>query len=405
MMNRLSRALIIDPSLIDFSGHNVNFDWALVEALSDLGVETRIAANLRFQAPKHPIQSYATPWFTHSGYAVSEASEAELHFTFLRELKALEAAPDGQMVVFQGLPVRRLLTVLDWLSGRSWRSSFFLFFLMDAEYFDLRSGTFNDCAGSYSAFFRRLAKSFSPRNYTIMVETAKLRDDFVLLGAEPLAVRDSPHVKPSGSLRTLMSCADREPNSSRLVVAYLGHSARRHKGLHLVPSSMRVAMTRRSGLCALLCQVDTGKSSAYRDDRAAIVRELEDLGQTIEVRVVDGNVGERAYYCLLASADVLLLPYSSFYHRCGSGVFFEAFAAGKTLVIPDLGFMPETVEKYGGQASLFSEWSASSIGSAVADALSMHRSCKFLNVRAGQEWQRDHDLLRTLQPIAVRGGV
>jgi hypothetical protein len=135
-------------------------------------------------------------------------------------------------------------------------------------------------------------------------------------------VHRAPQVLPGGGY-----VPPREkPATQRATVAILG-GARLEKGSHLIPAIIRES--RRLGPINFAVQLANEQLS--ENDFACLCRIAEEPG----VRVAHGPLDQTTFRSLLASCDILLLPYQRLcYRRRLSGIFVEAAFTGRPVVVP-----------------------------------------------------------------------
>jgi hypothetical protein len=393
-------ALVIDPSLIDLSGHHANFDGALVSTLEELGFTSMIFGNQAFKSQVTDLSKIVQPWFRHSGYETTAFSEPSLNLSLLGDLCSLPPPKEGSVYFIQGLPVSRLLIVLNWINMLQSNNAKFVFFLMDAEYYDPFKQAFNSFYHLYQTFFSVLKETNT--NFYIFAENEIIMNDYLSMGADPRLISLAPHTKPIEYLTdneklNIEECS----TATRPIVTYLGHSSRRHKGLHLFPGAVSIAL--KSGIpFSMICQVDITRSTAYNCDIVNIVEQLENLSTHIDVTLLMGSLNCSKFYHILMSTDILVLPYSPYYSRNGSGLFYEGLVAGRAMVIPDYGFMGSVLERYGGRAARFTEWTMDSVALAIVHEVADYEEHKIANAGAGVRWQDDNGTRKVLENILHR---
>jgi glycosyltransferase involved in cell wall biosynthesis len=130
------------------------------------------------------------------------------------------------------------------------------------------------------------------------------------------------------------------------------------KGLELLPGIVAAAAGRgaRFVLDVHAFHMDSGLQ--------ARLRELP--GVELDVRALE----PAAYFARLARAAIVLMPYDPRAYRSRtSGLFVEALALGKPVVVPANTWMAEHLEAGHGAGVTFAAWDAASIATALSDAL------------------------------------
>lgn len=128
----------------------------------------------------------------------------------------------------------------------------------------------------------------------------------------------------------------------RCRVAVLGHS-RPDKGLHLIPP-----LIGRHPELDFLIHVSGAQAEQLWQDAKATTDTLANL------EIIRGALDASDYHALMARADVLLLPYDAKQIPFrSSGVFSEAVAAGKIVVVPKGTWMEEHLSNGNGAGACF----------------------------------------------------
>ena len=140
------------------------------------------------------------------------------------------------------------------------------------------------------------------------------------------------------------------PGRARLRIGYLGMT-RKDRGTHLVPGIILAAQDRIERPLEWLVQLDPDGVRAIGGTR--LTAQIEALKNLESVSLYGTGLVVSQYYELFAKIDILLLPYDTRYQFSGSGVFFEAMALGKVLIVPSGSFMETVLEECGGQPVVF----------------------------------------------------
>jgi glycosyltransferase involved in cell wall biosynthesis len=135
-------------------------------------------------------------------------------------------------------------------------------------------------------------------------------------------VRRAPQVLPGNGYVPPPEISAGEPAT----VGVLG-GARPEKGSHLIPAIVRES--RRLGRINFAVQLANEQLS--EKDFASLCEVAEEPG----VRIACGPLDQATYRTLLASCDILLLPYDRLcYRQRTSGIFVEAAFTGRPVVVP-----------------------------------------------------------------------
>jgi glycosyltransferase involved in cell wall biosynthesis len=146
-------------------------------------------------------------------------------------------------------------------------------------------------------------------------------------------------------------------------VAYVGHMSQL-KGFHLLPEIIR-GCTGQSPRPQFTVQIQNRSQRGMEP-----LVQWFDRQPASEVRLVEGAQSPDSYYRMLADADIVLLPYSpSFYGRCSSGVFAEAAALGKVMVVPEGTVAARQAREFDLGVVAASAWTGAALAEAVGTAV------------------------------------
>lgn len=172
-----------------------------------------------------------------------------------------------------------------------------------------------------------------------------------------------------------------------LNIASLGN-ARREKGFHLLGDVIEaLARARANGIKARLVVQTNANVAGGEAGIAATVRRLREAPEGL-VRCVEGPLTSPQYAGLMASAAFVLLPYDpALYLGRSSGVFAEALALGKPVIVPDTGWMADGTHPDHGVTFSYPDGLAQAVEAALADYPRLRRGAKTRSA----EWQALHN--------------
>ena len=393
------RIHVVDPGLDSLKGHHANYDRALTESFAALQLPTTIYSYATPSDPRAWDRLSIEPLFFWSSYYRLLPPESPnrlrdsgwIFYLQLARLDRSAIAPDD-IVLFHSLSAEQLGGLARWIA--EWPDKTrprFAFLFMFSDYREPDGAERTAAVETYSRFFADLLP-FTER-CRIFAEHRLLQADLARFAGGRFAIALAPHVK-----RVPASAARPKPAPEPVTVGYFGHAERADKGAHLLPGILARLGVRQDA--RWLVQLSFGRSqtplcgtwtpSAIRDALAA----------RPDLRLLEGAMSEEAYYRALDSSDIVLLPYSALYARQGSGVFYEALALGKALVLPRDSFMREDLEEVGGTGHCFASWDIDAIASAVEAAIDDPGSRVVPNRNAGAAWQAARDLDRFARSLA-----
>ncbi len=199
--------------------------------------------------------------------------------------------------------------------------------------------------------------------------------------------RRKVHVLPMPNTPVLPRKAPASPTNAKTFV-YIGHAAER-KGYHLLPAAIDfVTANRKSRQIRFLIQSNCLKYPRERVMQAK--RELLAMGGGVEIigRVLD----TKEYYGLLLRADAVVIPYTAeSYHAQTSGIFGEALAFGKSVIIPVGTWMEREFVKYKSGGVLFRLDDEGSLGRAMLSYLENSEDAKKRAHACMLNWVKYHN--------------
>jgi glycosyltransferase involved in cell wall biosynthesis len=152
----------------------------------------------------------------------------------------------------------------------------------------------------------------------------------------------------------------------RPLVVFQGHTSKL-KGFDLLPEIIERCLQSKTKP-RFAVQVQNRQAAI----RAGLSASLDRVGRLAgpDVRLVNGSLTTAAYYQLLQEADVVLLPYSpDFYGHCSSGIFAEAMAMGKVIVVPAGTVSARQAKEYSAGVVCAEDCSAPALATAVTTAI------------------------------------
>ncbi len=193
-----------------------------------------------------------------------------------------------------------------------------------------------------------------------------------LLGTE---VSVAPIPLPYGNPDSLPN-----PGPHRPRVAILG-GLRREKGSYLIPRIIRSCRPRVQ--VSFVVQLTNNTLTAEEADI------LGRIAEEPEVSVIRDGMPPAEYEAALNNADILLCPYEVIpYRKRASGVFAEAVAFGKLVVVTRGTWMSEQIEAGRAAGTIFDDLDPDSIAEAIGRCVADLESLRRLAASLSAEWRR-----------------
>jgi hypothetical protein len=236
---------------------------------------------------------------------------------------------------------------------------------------------------------RRLLFASHTRGLT--AELAGLLGIPVLLSPMTETLPPAPPTPPAPKL----SAAPSRPAT----VAVVG-GARPEKGSHLLPGIVRASRAR----TAVDFRIQLANEQLSAEDFAALCRLADEPG----IETFPGALDPRVYFEILATSDLLLLPYRRInYRQRPSGILSEAVLAGLPIVAPAGTWLSEQIESGAAAGVTYEGESAEDIGEAIARAVVILPALRDRAAACTPAWRRRHSMTAFLDwleaEIAERG--
>ena len=368
---------ILDPQLVDYSGHYFNYAAQAVRELRRRGVGVTVYARrtcavacegvrpelLFSQDIFKEVGRDPQVWAIENFHAINQAFAADLAKVDIQRL-----CPDD-LLFFPTLNQNQLYAIALWL-GRvptARRPAVAVLLRYLTPKMDYVSGRAN--REMLAHLFRYAAQALAavqPRT-VFCTDTREMANAFqAMLGLPVLELPIALDPPGTGPLPA-------RARATRPTVVYQGHLSAL-KGFHLLPEII-THCAKLNPRPQFVVQVQNRAQGGMSP-----VLQWFDRQPASEVRIVEGALSPQAYFELLATADIVLLPYAlSYYGTCSSGVFAEAAALGKVIVVPEGTVAARQGRDYGLGVVPAREWTAPALAEAVGAAL---RDCTKLEARA-----------------------
>lgn len=233
----------------------------------------------------------------------------------------------------------------------------------------------------------------------LFAETAPMAQLFESLGAPAVRVLPWP-VMMAGPTSTGVWPEGHGPAR----VACLG-DAKPERGVGMLPGVVRSVAAAHPGT-RFVMQAHWWGGTAHAAEAERVFAELGALGPAL--RVLAGELSPEVYAAVLHGSDIVLLPYDAeAYRDRGSGVFAEAAAAGRVMVLPAGTWMADEAARWGLGFTVFDRFDAACIGGALSRAVGHKDELLARASSAACAWRADRSprrfVDRLLEPVAAVG--
>ncbi len=357
---------ILDPQLLDQGGHYLNYCTLAVRELQRREIPVSIHARRGCQVTCEGLVPGAVfshdifkeigrdpqVWALENFHAVNQAFAADL----ARVDTSLMSADD--LLFFPSLNQNQLYGLALWLARipAARRPAVAVLLRYLTHEMDYVKGRANH--GMLAHLFRYAAQALlaTQARTVFCADTREMCEAFHgVLGCPvievPVAMDPPARVAPVAR------------ESGRPNVVYLGHMSQL-KGFHLVPDIiLRCLSTQPRPRFTVQIQNRTQRGFESHV-------QWFDRQPSSEVHLVAGALSPEEYYRLMIDADIVLLPYRpTYYGHCSSGVFAEAAALGKVIVVPEGTVAARQAREGDLGVVVASAWTAPALAEAVSRAV------------------------------------
>lgn len=375
--------LHVDNSLRDHVGHYFNLAASLLEQAEARGVRFEALAHIettpevRAALPVRPVfrTDFHRGWFESpilaSNPFVSRWYDMlRANIEFFRELRRGLKGADAQTTVFMPMVSHReILAWAWWLRTRPAARAPDVVLMFRLNYTDDENPEHWERIRDVASFgFRALRRLARTRRVRIATDSERLAEEYRELMGLPAEVFPIPHTEAGAAAEPAAGAAT--PGCSTHFVM-LG-DLREEKGLPLLVEALR-RLHARDELAGLRFTLQSHIGSHWHEPMRDHRRALAEMGLP-GVELVTTPLDVEAYYSLVDSADVVLVPYrrSTYYART-SGPVVEAFAAGKPVIATDGTWMSDQVARFGAGVT-FADGDADDLARALVETrLTYHR--------------------------------
>lgn len=344
--------ILVDNNLTDRVGHHFNYALALRQQCASQGtpfhalvkrgaredVVKALAAADVFTLGIHeasPANPYPPAWGTlRATYDFLQGGDY-----FSQELQAglRQRARPGDVVFLPNATPRQLLglavLLARWPAYRELRYVALLRYTNHhaiGPIADRKVHSDKEAAAQYQMTIERLMGFDRLGSIRLVTDSHELAAEYSGLTRYPVEVLPIPHTAESAGATWPQDIPPK--GVGRVRVIFLG-DAREEKGFELLPGLVR-SCGANPALAKVEFVVQAFVSSPYHARMAVIIRELEQLPRS-NVTLIKKSLSAESYQALLASADVVLVPYDAVTYRARtSGPLVEAICAHKPVVVP-----------------------------------------------------------------------
>jgi glycosyltransferase involved in cell wall biosynthesis len=378
----MPRFFLADPSLLSVSGHCWSYLRSLAQPVQKFGYEPVFLGNRAVDAPLREERS-VWPLFQNwcdTRFGTADRTFARHHkaiLTDLREITRIFSVNRSDVFFINTLRHWSMAAVVDWLerlqaSQRPWVVLVLHFTAFPDPDAPSESLKFFQFA------FQRIETSKVRDRILLMADSEELIDEYRGINNRlTFALAPIPHAPARRPIAPRTPCA--------LNVGYVGE-ARENKGFHLLPYVVNCAS--RSRLAdRIRFHIHAYSSEPHSPYHRQVLPRLV----RPNVELYRDQLSDDEYEDLLSRLEIVLFPYTrDNYHAQTSGIFSEAMALGKTVIVPRGTWMARQAAQFGG-GTAFSPEDPVDLWRQVARAVELHEHFAVDAKNRSERWKTFHN--------------
>jgi len=399
----INRLLVADPSLCGFSGHYYEYARAVGTAAARINIESILVGHRSFKGessldifPLFRLQTYdlvnsrlPTPlrMIITARAQAKDLKRMRRHFSL--------GSDDLILMPTVSIPVLFGLLYAFGFSVRRRNMSTIAVVLRDTMKIH------RSAVKTLTSLFFKLAKAMRAASWLqIYVDTVELQDEYASITNFPITVLPIPIE------RETIEGFDETGRDNRLTLSMLG-DARLGKGIDMIPDLVEELLVEYPNQLKFIIQTSTpvvGANSKFLD---ATLARLNQIDQEQDALVLLSEpLTTQEYFSTIAQSDIMLHPYrAESYRYQSSGMFAEALALGKAVVVPADTWMSRELEKRAGGGISFKIGDADSLKQSVRIVIDNIESYKRQSQNGQAGWLAEHNSDEVIAEIirTIRG--
>lgn len=404
--------ILIDHSIVDSTGHHLEYARRVLGAAKKAGYRTVLAANIRSDNVKCNEVDCIESVFTNNYWKNQSVRPFQLLTNYMAEdfaitrvnsrsaqfakelnilIKRINANQDDYIFI-PTLGETELLGIaiyseLDEAEALNWHLLFRRDWPRPTGVLDIKTFIKRKYA---METFKKYANEFLKGVSYFYTDTEDLSDEYNRQC--PQTFHTLPI--PLDDYVDLKKCKSKGP----LVISYLG-DAREEKGVHLLPNIIREI--RKSGFCKAKVRFRIQANFPLTGNtKIAIHAKKELIGQQDDgVEVLEGPFDTDTYHSMVTTSDIILIPYNPDQYKArSSGIFAEALAAGVPTVFP----LGTWMEKWHQGSGSMGFNTIDEISIVLKRLLESYKECELKSNIFSRDWRERHSARRLISILEGR---
>lgn len=385
--------IIADECLNSYNGHYFNYDRAIQEYARSRGhsvtlvASTAVSSEIAKDLKVIPCFRYGLEHDFRFPIPLREKLQAEWNYrqyvpNFYDDLCQLEGKIDltaDTLILFHTISHNHILPIVKWAEHlpEGNRPKIALLFRFTPY---INPTQLSPYARFYRRAFRYLERSPARNTFKLFTDSELLANDYRDFTEIPLNVLPIPHAASSYS-----SEIDNSNPQNPICLTYLGN-ARSTKGFNLLPYLFK-RLSNELERGSIWAEVQA--NVMFQRDTLSVLAATQ-LRRLNAVKLHESELSNQEYDALLERAGIVLLPYSlCYYHAQTSGIFGEAVARGKPVIVPRGTWMAKQLKTQGAGLT-FLPGDGQSFYEAVCEAIATYPELKSKAERQAEAWSKHH---------------
>ncbi|NQW21549.1 MAG: glycosyltransferase [Chloroflexi bacterium] len=363
----IKRLIVADPSLSGFSGHYYEYARAIGNAAAKAGIKPILVGNQSFTGTS---STEILPYFRLQTYDMTDSNlptplrmmkTALVHAGDLKRLSRQQTLGNTDLVLMPTVSLPVLFGLLFAFGFRWRRKNMPIVSLVLRDTMKIH----RPAVRTLTSLFFNLAKIFrATRWLQICVDTNELKDEYSTITSYPITVLPIPIERD-----TITGIIDVASNE-QLTISMLG-DARLGKGIDMIPDLIEDLLLDYPDQLQFIIQTSRpviGADSEVLDSTLKRLNQIELESEHLKLLPIPLTTEE--YFLTIARSDIMLHPYrAESYRYQSSGMFAEALALGKVVVVPNKTWMSSELAKIGGGGISFNVGNSSSLSESVREII------------------------------------
>lgn len=245
----------------------------------------------------------------------------------------------------------------------------------------------------YNDFFEAVNDTSLNARVILYSETKQFSDCLKRISNGRLEINTYPYLWSFEFAKEVASNREAITKSGKTLTLSAMGSTRREKGTHLIPAVVNASRHLNKKIDWRI-QLDTAKVQKWIGNKEWARQ--ESFQNEPNVTMLPNPLSSEQYLKEFVEVDVLLLPYGAGYSAAGSGVFFEAIAAGVPVIVPENSSMAEDLREWNVDFVSFSDHSPESIQGAIEKAIDRFEALTASSKSSAADWHAQNQSYATL---------